>query len=151
MERIVEKGCAMSGTKKIHKNLKAATKNLKFLEIKMENSKIKAIIKNKDWDALLDSFSLEDIAEHISLKEGVILFLELVDWDYRSKFKHPEDVAELLFAIRKKHIKEWNSDWRYDVFLGNTCRDVGRSIEDAFEAYFRAYHMLKNTLQTHLQ
>lgn len=58
------------------------------------------------------------LAKNLSFKEGMslaykILFNEERDDDLR------DYATQLLEAIRQNYPKEWNEDWRNDIFLGD--------------------------------
>lgn len=56
--------------------------------------------------------------------------------------KWDEDLQEyatnLLEWLREKHSEEWNSNWKYDAFLGYAY-DITLKYDERFNAYKRAY------------
>ncbi|MGA8164986.1 MAG: hypothetical protein WB791_08200 [Waddliaceae bacterium] len=94
-------------------------------------------IKNKDWDNILKKYSQKRLAKDLSFIEGLILsrrLLEDENWDDNLQ----TFAIELIKSIKEVYQKEWDTDWRYDAYLGYAYDLRGWDYEEKFDAYKKA-------------
>jgi hypothetical protein len=97
------------------------------------------LIAKSNWHHLINQYKPNILAEKLSLKEGKLLVYKMLFGDTREREDDISDYAvQLLQELRKIHSKEWEQDWRNDVFFGDICYMALRD-EERYEAYKRAY------------
>lgn len=100
-------------------------------------SELNLLIKRKDWEVIAKNFSPKSLSEQLSFGDALILsrkMLENEKWD-----GHLQSFAiNLINAIKRRHSEEWETDWRYDAYLGYAYDLRGWDYEEQFEAYRRA-------------
>jgi cytochrome c-type biogenesis protein CcmH/NrfG len=100
------------------------------------NNNIQTLIKYSDWNTLLQTFNIEQIASSLSFKEGIILSYKMLyndAWDENVQ----NYAVNLLYTLRDKYPNEWNASWTFDSFLGNAC-NITLRYDERYEAYKRA-------------
>ena len=81
---------------------------------------IKDFISRKDWGSLISNYSVKDVCLLLSFSEAMHVVKHLFYDDIRDGEKQ-EYALELAFAIKDRFTKEWESDWKNEVFLGGLC------------------------------
>lgn len=100
----------------------------------MEN--ILNLIANSNWNKIIQTYEVEEILILLDFKELIILAYKMIyndEWDDIIQ----NYAVELLYAIRKKYPKEWDSLWTFDAFLGNAC-NITLRYDERYAAYKRA-------------
>lgn len=95
------------------------------------------LLNNKDWDNLPETYSPKYLAKSLSFIEGLMLsriLLENDKWDDKLQ----TFAIELIKSIKEVYQTEWNTDWRYDAYLGYAYDLRGWDYEEKFDAYKRA-------------
>lgn len=98
--------------------------------------KISDLIKKHDWPLIYKRYTTDQIVEELSFEEGMRLAYQMLI------NKEGDDdlmnfAVDLLQLIRKKYPKNWESDWKNDLFLGDACHITMR-YNERYEAYKRA-------------
>ncbi len=98
---------------------------------------IEELVRLKSWHDLTSHFDPLLVARRLPFREGIATA-------YRMFFnrEHDDDICDyavrLLFAIRDVYHKDWESDFGYDVLLGDTC-DMTWRYDEKYAAFKRAY------------
>lgn len=100
-------------------------------------NRITDLIVKGDWHTIFKQYEPKKLAKNLPFKKGMslvykMLFNEERDDDLR------DYATELLQEIRQTHQKEWATDWRNDVFLGDACY-LTMNFDEQDEAYKRAF------------
>lgn len=100
----------------------------------MEN--LQALIKEHNWSLISKKWNPQLIVEKLSYEECMYLAYHML------VNKQADDdlinfAVDLLQAIRKKYLQNWESDWRNDLFLGDACH-IAMRFDERYEAYKRA-------------
>ncbi len=88
------------------------------------------------WKDISTLHTSEDIVSKLSFKQAMLVAYKLLyndEWDENLQ----EFAVQLVYALRKKHPSEWESDWRYDAFLGDAC-NITLKYDERYEAYKNA-------------
>jgi len=93
-------------------------------------------IKAKAWEKLIQ-FSLSEIVQTVSFKEGVILAHDLL-YNKNMDDEISEFAIDLLQELQLHYPGEWGASWKYDALLGNACNFLCRRYELKYKAYKRA-------------
>ncbi len=104
--------------------------------------KIEQLIEENNWKDLEANFDVKDIAKSLPFLTGIKLAYSLLynkEWDEETQ----EFALHILEAIRSTHLKEWNSSWQYDGFLG-LAYDICLKYDERYEALRRALEKTKN-------
>jgi hypothetical protein len=100
------------------------------------------IISQKSWSALISTYSVKDICSYVSFSEAMHLVKHLCYDDLQDDEKQ-QYALKLAFEIKNHFKKEWESDWKNEVFLGGLCEMVWLYDERYF-CYKRAYDKLND-------
>lgn len=105
----------------------------------MTKNRLLALIKDKNWKAIKD-VPLESLIQLLSFQECMFLgydlfFLNLHNDDFQ------DFAVRLFFFIRDHFNKEWMTDWKNDVFLGQLCGLTWR-YDQSYNCYKQAYERL---------
>lgn len=94
------------------------------------------LIKTSDCNATINSYDVSTIAKALPFKDSVVLaYCMLYDKKWEADIQN--FATDLLYAIRKNHVKEWNSCWKLDVLLGMAC-EITMRYEEKYLAYKNA-------------
>lgn len=97
---------------------------------------IHVLIASSNWHKIFNNYNTCDIAKSLSFKDGIILAYRMLyneQWDEQVQ----NYAVDLLYAIRETYSDDWNSCWKYDVFLGNAC-NIALRYDERYQAYKRA-------------
>lgn len=95
------------------------------------------LIEHHQWREISQRYKPEELAKLFPFKEGMllsyhILLNEQMDDDLR------EFAVQLIDKIRKLYPKDWSSDWKNDIFLGDAFYLVMR-YKEQYEAYKHSF------------
>ncbi len=100
----------------------------------MEN--LEMLINERMWDEIITKSKVLDLCNSLSFKEALALAYRML-YDPRWDEKFQNYAVELLYAIRKHFPEDWDSSWKFDVFLGDAC-NIAMRYEEKYQAYKRA-------------
>lgn len=100
-----------------------------------------ALIQAKEWERIVSSYIPEEVCAMMTFKETMRLARSLYSFELSDEALN--FAAELMFACSKFFPKEWNADWKHDVYLGNLCSMIWR-YEDMCRLFKRAYDRVEN-------
>lgn len=106
----------------------------------MNKNRLKHLSDTKQWDLLINEFSVDEVCRLLDYKESMALAYDLFSKNFMS-FDSQDFAVRLLFAIKKMHFHEWDLDWKNDVFLANLCSLTYRE-EAIYQLYKGAYNSL---------
>jgi hypothetical protein len=107
---------------------------------KMNGIKIKVL--NNEWAALVENCAIKDVCAALTFKEVMHVVQHLFYDDIQDDEKQ-QYALNLAFEVKDHFNKEWDSDWKNDVFLGGLCVMLWRYDERYFY-YKRAYDKLED-------
>ena len=102
--------------------------------------KIKDFISQKDWNSLISSYSVQDICSYLNFSEAMHLVKHLF-YDDTEDDEKQQYALKLAFEIKDHFKKEWESDWKNEVFLGGLCVMLW-FYDERYFCYKRAYDKL---------
>lgn len=105
-------------------------------------NKIKEIISHRNWSELTSKFSVKELYSLLSFKESMNVVKHLFYDDIQDD-KKQQYALKLAFEIKGHFQKDWESDWKNDVFLGGLCEMLWLYDERYFY-YKKAYDKLKD-------
>lgn len=105
-------------------------------------NKIKDLVLRKDWNALISSYSIKEVCALINFNEAMHVINHLFYDDFQDDEKQ-QYALKLAFEIKDHFKREWDSDWKNDVFLGDLC-DILWRYEERYLCYKSAYDRLKD-------
>lgn len=121
----------------------------KFKLPKKENLyQLFTINSNESFSKIINAFTPEEVARKLSFKDNIRLAWRIMHSIYFNLTEEFDDERmefsiHLLFRAREIYFEEWESDWRYDAFLGDSCFYAFR-YHDRYYALKRAYEKEKN-------
>lgn len=105
-------------------------------------NKIKELISQKDWSSLISNYSVKEVCSFLNFSEAMYivehLFYNNIQDDEKQQY-----ALKLAFEIKDHFKKEWESDWKNDVFLGGLCEMLWL-YDERYLCYKRAYDKLKD-------
>jgi hypothetical protein len=105
-------------------------------------NKIKELISQNDWNSLISNYSVKDICSSLNFNEAMHI-VEHFFYDDIQDDENQQYALKLAFEIKDHFKKEWESDWKNDVFLGGLCEMLWLYDERYFY-YKKAYDRLKD-------
>lgn len=105
-------------------------------------NKLEKIIKNKDWDSLILTFTVEEICCSLTFTETMHLVDHLFLDDFLDDDKQ-QYALKLIFQLKKHFNNEWENDWKNEVYLGKMCALLWL-YDERYQSYKRAYDKLKD-------
>ena len=105
-------------------------------------NKIKELIAKKDWDVLISLYSVKDICLSLDFIQTMRVIKHLF-YDNIQDDEKQQYALNLAFEAKNHFDKEWQSDWKNEVFLGGLC-DMQRLYDERYFCYKRAYDKLKD-------
>jgi hypothetical protein len=81
---------------------------------------IKKLISQKDWSSLISNYSIKIVCSSLNFSEAMYIVEHLFYNDIQDDEKQ-QYALKLAFEIKDHFKKEWESDWKNDVFLGGLC------------------------------
>lgn len=104
--------------------------------------KLNAIISQKKWNSIISDYSVKQICSELNFNESMHLandiFFENMHDDKLQQF-----ALNLTQEIRNHFKKEWENDWKNDIFLGHLY-SILWCYDQQYFAYKRAYDMLED-------
>jgi hypothetical protein len=100
------------------------------------------ILSKKRWQYLIAIYSPQKICAQISFKEAMHLVERLFFEDFRNN-DNQQFGLKLVVEIRQFFTKDWKSDWKNDVFLGDMYNLLYFDVE-GYNCCKRAYDSLTN-------
>jgi len=92
--------------------------------------------ENKTWEAFTQ-FYPSQVAKELGFKNAMLVAYKMLYNEAWQEYMQ-EYAVTLLFTLRGMYPTDFNSDWKWDAFLGAAC-DLTLKYEDKYEAYKRAY------------
>ncbi|GAB4227320.1 MAG: hypothetical protein Tsb0021_04070 [Chlamydiales bacterium] len=111
-------------------------------KIKSLSENISVLFKKKDWKTLIKNYQPKDISLVLSYKDSMFAAKEIMEFDFRND-ETLNYVVDLLFSVRNRHQKNWNEDWKNDIFLSDLCAIVWR-YKESYEVLASAYQRIKD-------
>lgn len=105
-------------------------------------NKIKELISQKDWRSLVSNYSVKDVCSSLNFSEVMHVIKHLFYDDIQDDEKQ-QYALKLAFEVKDLFKKEWESDWKNDVFLGGLCVMLWLYDERYF-CYKKAYDKLED-------
>lgn len=102
--------------------------------------KIQNLISQKDWNSLISTYSVKEVCSLLTFSEAMHVVEHLFYDDIQDDDKQ-QYALKLAFEIKDHFKKEWESDWKNEVFLGGLCVMLWLYDERYF-CYKRAYDKL---------
>jgi hypothetical protein len=94
------------------------------------------LLSNSNWNSLIKTYSIYDVVDSHSFQELITIVYKMLyndEWDDEIQ----NYATDLLYVIREKYQKEWDSSWTFDSFLGNAC-NITLRYDERYIAYKRA-------------
>lgn len=110
--------------------------NTKIKSFKMET--LVNLIKNCQWSKIYKEYQPVEIARKLSFKEGISLAYKILFNDEGNDDLR-DYAVNLIKEIKQIYPKEWDLDWRNDVFLGDACYLTMR-YDERYKAYKNAFN-----------
>lgn len=104
-------------------------------------NKIKELVFQKNWGSV-SNYSVKDVCSSLNFNESMHVVKHLFYDDIHDGEKQ-EYALKLAFEIKDRFKKEWENDWKNEVFLGGLCVMLWR-YDERYLCYKRAYDKLKN-------
>ena len=95
------------------------------------------LVANSKWNELVSRYHPAEIAQKCDFKKSLIIAYSLLYNDAWNE-ELQEYAVNLIYNVREIYPDEWESNWRYDAFLGSAC-DITLKYDERYEAYKRAY------------
>lgn len=111
----------------------------------MGDSTMNPIIKTvfqKDWEALILNYRVKDVCSALNFDEVMRVVKHLFYDDIQDDTKQ-QYALNLAFEVKEQFKKDWEADWKNDVFLGDLCEMLWR-YDDRYVCYKRAYDKLQD-------
>lgn len=105
-------------------------------------NKIKDLISKRDWSLLIENYSVKEVCASLNFSEGMHI-VEYLFYDDIQNDERQQYALKLAFEIKNNFKKDWEFDWKNEVFLGGLCEMLWLYDETYF-CYKRAYDKLKN-------
>lgn len=102
------------------------------------NDKLHDFILHKRWDQLVDENTTTFIVESLPFEQVMSLAYDLYTENFLESPKIRDFSLNLFFAIKKRYFKEWENDWKNDIFLSDLCR-IGYKYDECYYCCMRAY------------
>ena len=101
-------------------------------------NQLSQLIEQKEWMRISKQYTPKDLAENLSFVNGLILSRLLLE---NESFDDTIQIfaIELIKAIKELYKNEWESDWRYEAYLGYAYEFPGWYYEEQYDAYKRAF------------
>lgn len=107
-------------------------------------NKIRELLLQKEWREIISNYPVKDVCLSLNFREAMCAVKHLFYDDIQDDEKQ-QYALKLCFEI-KNHFKDWENDWKNDVFLGNLCEMLWLYDERYF-CYKRAYDKLQDAPQ----
>lgn len=105
-------------------------------------NKIKELISTKDWGSLISNNSVRQLCSSLNFSDAMHV-VEHLFYDDIQDDKKQQYALKLAFEVKDHFKKEWESDWKNDVFLGGLCEKLWL-YDERYLCYKRAYDKLKD-------
>lgn len=105
-------------------------------------NKIKELISQKDWGSIISNYSVKEVCLFLNFSEAMYIVEHFFYNDIQDDEKQ-QYALKLAFEIKDHFEKEWESDWKNDVFLGGLCEMLWL-YDERYLCYKRAYDKLKD-------
>jgi hypothetical protein len=104
-------------------------------------NKLQELISINDWSLIVSNYSIKDVCSLLSFSEAMHV-VEHLFYDIQDDEKQ-QYALKLAFEIKDRFKKEWASDWKNDVFLGDLCAMLWL-YDERYLCYKRAYDKLED-------
>lgn len=105
-------------------------------------NKIKELVSQKDWSSLISNYSVKDVCSSLNFREVMHIVKNLFYDDIQDDEKQ-QYALKLAFETKNLFEKEWESDWKNDVFLGGLCVMLWL-YDERYLCYKKAYDKLED-------
>lgn len=104
-------------------------------------NKIKELVSQKNWDLLISNYPIQKVCMSLNFSEAMHAVKHLFYDDIQDD-KKQQYALKLALGIKDSFKKEWETDWKNDVFLGGLCAMLWLYDERYF-CYKKAYDKLE--------